>query len=152
MAKSKKPATTKALRDKWGNDLLETGWTGLPNVLIEKQHALGLDVIDLGIILHLVKHWWSATEPPFPSKGRMAQAMGISKRTVQRHVAEMEAKGYVTREQQRRGGGRANRYHLDGLIEKLKPFAEEANQEKQERIRNRAARLRRTQPLMKVIK
>lgn len=152
MSKSAKPATTKALRDKWGKDLLETGWTGLPNVLIEKQHALGLNVVDLGIILHLVKHWWSAGEPPFPSKRRIAQAMGISERTVQRHVAEMEAKGYVTREQQRLGGGRPNRYHLNGLIEKLMPFAEEANQEKQERIRKRAARLRRTQPLLQVIK
>ena len=113
---------------------------------------MGLDVVDLGIILHLVKHWWSAAEPPFPSKRRIAQAMGISERTVQRHVAEMEAKGYVTREQQRLGGGRPNRYHLNGLIERLMPFAEEANQEKQERIRKRAARLRRTQPLLQVIK
>ena len=152
MPKPTKPATTKALRDKWGKDLLETGWTGLPNVLIEKQHALGLDVIDLGIILHLVKHWWSAAEPPFPSKRRIAQAMGISERTVQRHIAAMEGKGYVAREQRRLGGGRPNRYHLDGLVAELKPFAEEANQEKQERIRSRAARLRRTKPLLQMIK
>ena len=38
---------------KWSPTLMKAGWTALPNVLFERQKALGLDAIDINIILHI---------------------------------------------------------------------------------------------------
>jgi hypothetical protein len=35
---------------KWTPTLMKAGWTALPNVLFERQQALGLDAIDINII------------------------------------------------------------------------------------------------------
>ncbi len=39
---------------KWTKPLMDSGWSVLPNIIIEKQAALGLDPLDMNIILHLV--------------------------------------------------------------------------------------------------
>ena len=70
------------LKDRWGDELVEAGWVGLPTTLLERQRALGLDAIDVTIILHIAKHWWDAGSLPFPSKRSIAQMMGIHPRTV----------------------------------------------------------------------
>ena len=40
---------------------------------IEKQQALGLDAVDMNIILHLTNYWWTADKLPFPSVETIAQ-------------------------------------------------------------------------------
>jgi hypothetical protein len=47
---------------------MDAGWTVIPNVLIERQRALGLDSLDLNILLVLASMWWDAENPPWPSK------------------------------------------------------------------------------------
>lgn len=36
---------------------MKAGWTALPNVIFERQRALGLDAIDVNIILHIASYW-----------------------------------------------------------------------------------------------
>jgi len=112
---------------KWSKELMDAGWTVFPTVIIENQKQLGLDPLDVNILLHLASRWWTAAGKPYPSKGSIANAVGREPRTVQRRVARMEAAGYVHREQRRATptGSKPNIYHLEGLIEAAKPFAEE---------------------------
>lgn len=111
---------------KWSKLLMDAGWTALPSVIIENQRQLGLTPLDLNIVLYLASKWWTAEGKPFPSKSTMAKAMDVHPRTIQKHVAALEAAGYIRREERRTdAGSKTNIYHLDGLIKAAKPFAEE---------------------------
>lgn len=111
---------------KWTKPLMEAGWTALPSVIIENQRQLGLEPLDLNIVVYLASKWWTAEGKPFPSKTTMAKAMNVHPRTIQKHIAALEGAGYIRREERRTDtGSRTNIYHLDGLIEAAAPFAEE---------------------------
>lgn len=136
-AKTKADAT-KELRTnekKWTKKLMEAGWTAIPSVLVERQKALGLDAVDMNILLHLASYWWTADNKPHPSKKTIAVAMGLSPRTVQRRIAQMENDGLIKREQRRvpGQGSRTNLYHLEGLIKSAAPYADEKLQERERR-------------------
>lgn len=73
----KKDEATQSLRmneRKWSKPLIDAGWTAIPAVIIERQAALGLDALDLNILLHLANHWWTADNKPHPAKGTIAKA------------------------------------------------------------------------------
>lgn len=129
MATNKQPAANAELRTnekKWSKPLMDAGWTALPSVIIENQKQLGLNPLDLNIVLYLASKWWTPEGKPFPSKSTMAKAMDVHPRTIQKHVAALEAAGYIRREERRtETGSKTNVYHLDGLIKAAKPFAEE---------------------------
>jgi DNA-binding Lrp family transcriptional regulator len=109
--------------------LMEAGWTVLPSIILEKQHALGLDPIDVNILMHLARHWWYSDNPPHPSKAAIARCIGKDPSTVRRHIARMEADGFIRREarytKKKFGGQDTNTYHFDGLIKLATPHAEE---------------------------
>ena len=46
---------------KWSKPLMAAGWNVIPNIIIEKQEALGLDALDMNIILHL-SHYWASPQ------------------------------------------------------------------------------------------
>lgn len=129
MAIKKQPAANTDLRTnekKWTKALMDAGWTALPSVIIENQRQLGLSPLDLNIVLYLASKWWTAEGKPFPSKATMAKAMDVHPRTIQKHIAALEAANYIKREERRTDvGSKTNIYHLDGLIKAAKPFAEE---------------------------
>lgn len=114
---------------KWTPTLMEAGWTVLPSVIIDKQTELGLDPVDINIILHLAKYWWSEEKLPYPSKSTMAKKMGRSPSTIQKHIAKLEKANLIKRiERYHRShkGQLSNQHSLDGLIEAATPYAEEA--------------------------
>src|SRR5580698_9370201 len=100
MAVTKAEQTERLQRntDKWSNALMEAGWTVLPSIILEKQHALGLDPIDVNILLQLARYWWYSDNPPHPSKASIAQCIGVNPSTVRRHIARMEVDGFIKRE------------------------------------------------------
>ena len=107
--------------------LAPTGWTLVPNTLIERQRKLGLDPLDFNILLHLMSYWWEPDNAPRPSKKRIAEAVKRHPRTVQRRIEALEKQGLLRREA-RKGPGKGtqtNRYHFDGLIKAATPLAEE---------------------------
>lgn len=110
---------------KWTKQLMEAGWTVIPNVFIERQKALGLHPIDLNILLHLAVYWWTPDNRPHPSKTIIADAINVTPRTVQRRIAALENVGFIRREQRRipGKGSKTNVYHLDGLIKAANPYA-----------------------------
>jgi hypothetical protein len=49
---------------KWSKTLMDAKWTVIPNVILDRQQALGLEPVDVCILLHLAKHWWEADRLP----------------------------------------------------------------------------------------
>lgn len=136
---------TRVNERKWSKELWGAGWTAVPTVIIEYQQALGLDAIDINILLHIVSYWWKPEEKPWPSKVTIARAMDVDPRTVQRRIAEMEQGGLIKREYRRIPGvgSKTNIYHLDGLIKEALPYAKEKMDKSAERQAAKAARAKR---------
>jgi len=129
-AQAKAVESLKTNEKKWSKPLMDAGWTALPSVIVENQRQLDLTPLDMNIILYLASKWWKAEGKPYPSKGTMAKAMNVHPRTIQKHIAAMEAASYITREERRTPtGSKTNIYHLDGLIAAVMPFAEEKLEE-----------------------
>jgi hypothetical protein len=139
---------------KWSKTLMDAGWTAFPSILIEKQEALGLDALDMNIILHLSSYWWKADNLPHPSVETIAKAVQVQPRTVQKRIKALHELGLVERHERRytQHGSRPNLYGFKGLIAKATPFAEEKLAEIAERKEKRAARLRRKKPTLSLVK
>ena len=115
----------KAQERKWSKDLMAAGWTAVPNVIFVEQRSLGLDPLDINIILHLSALWANSDASPSPAKRAVAGALGVDPRTVQRRIAELEKKGLIRREARRDAleGSKSNVYHFDGLSAAALPLA-----------------------------
>jgi len=127
---------------KWTKELMAGGWTVIPNIIVERQRVLGLDAIDINILMHLACYWWTPDNKPHPAKSTIAGAMHVHPRTVQRRIAEMGKSGFIRREERRvpGKGSNTNVYHFDGLINAAIPYAAEKVQEIAEREAQRKAR------------
>ncbi len=139
----------KVNEEKWTKPLMDAGWIGFPSVFVERQQALGLDALDLNILLHLADYWWTKDQKPYPSKKTIADAMGVTPRTIQRRIASMEQDGLIRREERRipGRGSRTNIYHLDGLIKEASGYAaEKLEQREQRKQEDEATRSRKGKP------
>lgn len=107
------------LDTKWGETIqgIGSGWTAVPNLLLKRQGALGLNATELNVLINLIRFWWEPTRAPFPSPEKMANEMGVSARTVFRTLALLEEKGFIARITE---VGKATKFELHGLVEKLK--------------------------------
>ena len=106
----------------WGKKIIGHGYTGVPSILIRSQARLGINAMQMTILLHLLDYWFDPSRPPFPSKRTLADRMNVKSKTIQNHMRELEKAGYVQREVRRTAAGdfNTNVYHLDGLVAKLK--------------------------------
>jgi DNA-binding transcriptional regulator YhcF (GntR family) len=139
---------------KWSKELMAAGWTVVPNVIIERQQVLGLDAVDINILMHLACYWWKPGDKPHPSKSRIATAIGVHPRTVQRRIAQMEKDKLIRREERRVSGtgSKTNIYHLDGLIAAAKPYAAEKIENQKARAAERdASAKRKGRPILRVV-
>lgn len=130
MATIPKAAEVEKLRvneKKWSKVLMDAGWNAIPSIIIEKQEALGLDAIDMNIIVHLSNYWWRPDNLPHPSVKTIAKAIRVQPRTVQKRVKALQDIGLIKREERRytKSGSTTNIYSFEGLIEAARPFAEE---------------------------
>lgn len=127
---------SKKLSSRWTSTVLETGWTGIPNILIERQQTLKLSPVEMNILIILLKYWWDKDNHPFPSKRKIADMVGRSHDTVRKTIKSMEEKGLVTRERRYypdNKGQKSNYYKLDGLVAKLEEYAKEKKDIKETR-------------------
>jgi len=137
---------------KWTKPLMDSGWSVLPNIIIEKQAALGLDPLDMNIILHLVQYWWVVDNLPHPSVSTIAEAIGVTPRTIQKRIKAMEELGLMEREERRhtKYGSVTNLYSFNGLIKAVAPFAEEKLTKKAEAQAAERARIKSKKPKLVV--
>ena len=132
----------KKLEHRWGKSLIDAGWVAFPSVFLQRQQALGLEPLDINILLQLADHWWERDNLPFPSKRTLADRIGVKPRTIQRRIAHMESAGFVKRivRRHRNGGTKTNQYSFDGLIKSAEPFAQEALRKREQRKLEKSAR------------
>lgn len=83
-------------QQKWGS-ALEPGFQILPNLLIANQSRLRITPTEMVVLLHLNRYWWSVGNHPFPSPDRIAEQMGLHRRSVQRCFSRLETKGLIQR-------------------------------------------------------
>ncbi|MGI9401037.1 MAG: hypothetical protein ACR2O0_07280 [Rhizobiaceae bacterium] len=134
---------------------MAAGFTVIPNIILERQKALGLDPLDVNILVYLSTYWWTADGLPRPSKKTIAEAVGRDPRTVQRRIAAMEAGGLIKRIERRESptGSKPNEYSFDGLIQAAKPYAREKIEERAATASAKAARAaRKGKPKLKLVK
>lgn len=126
MSKRKSEPSKRALESRWGKNAIDVnGWTGIPNLLLERQQELKIDPLDLNILLVLCKHWWEEDKMPYPSKATIADIVGREKSTVQTRIRGMEQRGLLKRVTRKngQGGQGSNEYDLSGLVKKLRKLA-----------------------------
>lgn len=87
---------TRAIHERWG-DLSAVGFTAVPNTLIQAQYKLGLSSNDVVILLNFVMHWWSPDSMPYPRSDTIAARTGLGRRTIQRTMKSLEARGMIKR-------------------------------------------------------
>lgn len=155
MSQTASKAELEALRKneaKWTAPVLAAGWNAFPSIVIEKQEALGLDAIDMNIILHLSNYWWVKDNLPHPSVGAVAKALGIKDRTVQKRIKALCDAGFMEKQERRhtKYGSDTNLYSFNGLIEKVTPFAKEKLEQIKKHQEEKATRLARKRPKLVV--
>lgn len=133
---ARKPSSTETI---WGKEVIRHGYAGIPSILIRGQRRLGINPTQMNIILQLLEYWVEPTRKPFPSKKDIADRIGISAKTVQINIRELEKAELIKRELRRTAAGdwNSNIYHLDGLIEKVRKLEPEFAAEKEARARRR---------------
>lgn len=129
------------IKQRWGSTIANLGWTAIPNILLERQQALGLNSLDLNIVMILLKHAWKADDKPFPTKRVIAELVGRDGSTVRKAIQRLEEKGLIKRVKQMRNYGQtANQYD----------YPAERKASRASRVRKKgkgsAPRLRRTKP------
>lgn len=159
MSAEKKPAASvkEVLQEnqkKWGADLMRAGWTLLPNTIFMRQRALGLDSVDINILLVLLSHWWQADNLPFPSKKTIAEAIGCDESTVRRRIKNLEAGKLIQRIMRpvEKDRNKTNQYDFSGLIAAATPYAQEEVQAREATREERASRIKRKgKPRLQVV-
>jgi predicted transcriptional regulator len=127
--KADQQRSLRANEEKWTPALMAAaGWTALPSLILDKQPALGIDSLDLNILLQLAKYWWKKVDLPYPSKETLSELIGVNPSTIRRHIKRMEEEGLIKRIERHdmKGGQQSNFYSFDGLIEKMLPHAKAA--------------------------
>jgi hypothetical protein len=148
-----KKASEKESRKKWGDELIDAGYTIFPSTLLKRQKALGLDPIHINILMFMFTYWWHADNLPYPSKKTIAEAIGVDPSTVRRRVKEMEGLKLLKRIERRVAHDRSdtNQYSFAGLIKVLKPYALEEIEAKEDIKVAKAKRASRKKPVLKVV-
>ena len=134
---------------KWGVELVKAGWTMVPSIILEHQKALGLDPVDMNILLQLARYWWRADNPPHPAIKTIAGCIKKSPSTVQRRITKLKDSGLIEVEHrfdEQHHGQKTSNYRFTGLIEEATKFAHLALEEKEEAKSRKAARLKLKNP------
>lgn len=116
----------KVLNQKWSKGTMDANYTVLPSALIRGQARLGIDAMELAVLVHLLDHWWQADKMPWPSKKTIADRLKVSQKTVQRAMVRLEQGNLIKRKARyysETGGRTSNEYDLNPLVERLKPIA-----------------------------
>lgn len=99
--------------EKWG-EAAHRGYQAVPHDLFRFQAQLGLSNGELVTLLNILDFWWDVDRRPFPGAIALANRMGATPRSVQRHLKTLQEKKYAVR-----GRDDQRRFNLDGLVKRL---------------------------------
>lgn len=72
----------------WG-DILDHGFTSVPNILLRYRSNLGIRSQHLALIIDIMSFKWDS-ENPFPSYSTLAQRAGVDERSIKRITQDLE--------------------------------------------------------------
>ena len=132
------PSSTERI---WGMAVCSHGYTAVPSILIQAQRRLGINSTQMNIIVQLLDYWRDPARKPFPSKKDLAKRIGVTDKTIQLNVRELEKAQLIRREQRKTAAGdwNSNIYHLDGLVQKVQAMEPEFAAEREKRKARKAA-------------
>lgn len=135
---AKKPSSTERI---WGKAVYGHGYAGIPSILIQAQRRLGINAMQMNIIIQLLDYWHEPSRKPFPTKRDLAKRMDVTEKTIQNDMRALEKAGILQREMRKTAAGdwNSNIYHLDGLIAKVQALEPEFAAEKKQRRERKAA-------------
>ena len=116
------PKPASSVEKIWGKAVCGHGYAGIPSVLIQGQRRLGINTTQFNIIVQLLDYWREPSRKPFPTKRDLAQRIGVTEKTIQNNIRDLETAGLIRREQRKTAAGdwNSNLYHLDGLVQRVK--------------------------------
>lgn len=137
-AAAKKPSSTERI---WGKAVYSHGYAGIPSLLIQAQRRLGINPLQMNVLIQLLDYWHEPSRKPFPTKKELANRIGVTDKTIQNTMRDLEKAGLIRREMRRTAAGdwNSNIYHLDGLVAKVQALEPEFAAEKKKRRETRAA-------------
>jgi DNA-binding transcriptional regulator YhcF (GntR family) len=88
----------------WGDETMKHGWTAIPNALLMLQNDLDISPTDFCVLLNILMHQWPSDgkSTSYPAVNTIATRIGVTKRTVQRGILNLERKGVLTTQQTNR--------------------------------------------------
>ncbi len=125
----------------WGKAVYGHGYAGIPSILIQAQRRLGINPMQMNIIIQLLDYWFEPSRKPFPMKQDLAKRIGVTEKTIQNNIRALEKAGLIQRQMRKTAAGdwNSNIYHLDGLIQKVQAMEPEFAAEKKKRREAKAA-------------
>lgn len=79
----------------WG-DILDEGFTSVPNLLLRYRANLGIKPQHLVLIIDIMSFKWDS-QNPFPSYSALAQRAGVAERSIMRLVQDLEEMNLLIR-------------------------------------------------------
>lgn len=129
-------ASNSPIRARWG-EALNDGFVVVPSALLRHQYELKIDSGEAVVLVNLLMAWWKTNDRPFPRTSTLAKRMGVSLRTVQRHIEGLEEKGLIERiwDHTRPKDSRATpSYDLSGIVAKLKELGRNTHPMRQHQV------------------
>jgi len=123
--RKKKKVDYEEIKTVWGIQILDEGFTTIPNMLIDHYVEMKMSPGQVMLIIYLLRLSFHGRRP-YPGQKKIAENLGVTERTVVRMIKELKEKGYMktyTRYVKVEGEPperRSNIYDLKGLLEKLK--------------------------------
>ena len=102
---------------RFGDEVLEAGFTTVPNLVLEHYAALGITSDEMMFTIHVWQYWWTERDP-YPSLATVAAKMGKSWRTAHRYAKSLQKKQMlrITHRDRDDGGQSTSEYDFEPLI------------------------------------
>ena len=113
------------IQEKFGDALL-LGFTVVPAILLREQHTLRLNDGEMLLAMHLLLAWWEKDRLPYTKPTTIARRMGVTARTVQRHMKGLEDKGFLLRVIDPEDSAKAS-FDLAPLVSRLQDLGRKAH-------------------------
>ena len=105
---------------KWTLLIAKSGYTALPNLLIQHQADLGITPSEMAVVIGLLAKKWSKSNP-YPSVKTLSRQSGLAANTVRNQLRRLERKGLIKRKFRQ---GTSSEYDFAPMVERLKSYAQ----------------------------
>ena len=117
-------AAPRSISVRFGDELLQSGFTAVPNLVLSNYAALGMSSAEMLFTIQIWYHWWSKHDP-HPSLKTIAGRMGVSRRQARTYAQSLRRKKLlIVRERYSENSGQTtSEYDFTPLLEEVRRHA-----------------------------